>query len=280
MGGGGLRILPHKSWNVYNQKNRDRVARDEEQARKEAEEKDGRARAAAQERRLESLRVKASGRRDDRLKVEPSSTESLLHDGVHVHLFPQQGKPTSTTNDEYEAEKAAEKAKFEKQITMYLGGERGEKTGVVPWYATDKAVNDLPPVGERPFFKSEGSQGDKKPKRKRTVDDFEDPMAKLLQKTPSADPRSDSTSKKPKSTKPKTIEELRQERLARELKERQRAEELLNPKPVLSLSESLKAEREMGYNSGFNRDLSRQGRRGDASAARKDVRKEEDWYRR
>ena len=29
-GGGGLRILPHKSWNVYNFKNRERVRRDEE----------------------------------------------------------------------------------------------------------------------------------------------------------------------------------------------------------------------------------------------------------
>jgi hypothetical protein len=39
MGGGGLRILPHKSWNVYNYDNRLRVEQDEKQAQKEEEEK-------------------------------------------------------------------------------------------------------------------------------------------------------------------------------------------------------------------------------------------------
>ncbi len=37
MGGGGLRILPHKSWNVWNYDNRERVRRDEREAQREAD---------------------------------------------------------------------------------------------------------------------------------------------------------------------------------------------------------------------------------------------------
>lgn len=52
MGGGGLRILPHKSWHVWNYDNREKVRRDEAQAKIDEAEKRSRAEAADQEARL------------------------------------------------------------------------------------------------------------------------------------------------------------------------------------------------------------------------------------
>jgi hypothetical protein len=61
MGGhGGLNILPQKSWNVYGQRNREKVARDEK-ARDEKETELGAKRDRAdRERRLSKLRGDAS----------------------------------------------------------------------------------------------------------------------------------------------------------------------------------------------------------------------------
>ncbi|KAI8324350.1 hypothetical protein GQ54DRAFT_309268 [Martensiomyces pterosporus] len=61
---GKLNILPQKSWHVYSKANRERVRRDEEQARNEQEENAGRARKAEAEYRISRLRGKddAQGR--------------------------------------------------------------------------------------------------------------------------------------------------------------------------------------------------------------------------
>ena len=62
MGGGGLRILPHKSWHVWNYDNRARVEKDIAQAKVDEEEKLYRVDVAEQEVRLSVLRGKASRR--------------------------------------------------------------------------------------------------------------------------------------------------------------------------------------------------------------------------
>ena len=49
--------MPKKSWNVWNYDNREKVRRDEEQARADEEEKRRRADAADQEARVRLLRV-------------------------------------------------------------------------------------------------------------------------------------------------------------------------------------------------------------------------------
>eukprot|EP00041_Stephanoeca_diplocostata_P023511 m.579180 g.579180 ORF g.579180 m.579180 type:complete len:235 (+) comp22314_c0_seq3:286-990(+) len=59
MGGGGLRILPHKSWHVWNFDNREKVRKDEAQAKIDEAEKQSRAEAADQEARLAILRKNA-----------------------------------------------------------------------------------------------------------------------------------------------------------------------------------------------------------------------------
>jgi hypothetical protein len=65
MGGGGLRILPKKSWNVYNPRNRQRVARDEARAAKEQAELDAVEAKVVATGRLGQLRDNAARRAED-----------------------------------------------------------------------------------------------------------------------------------------------------------------------------------------------------------------------
>lgn len=58
-----LKLLPHKSWHVYNQENVARVKRDEAQAALEQEQHNDRAFRADAEARLDRLRDKASRKR-------------------------------------------------------------------------------------------------------------------------------------------------------------------------------------------------------------------------
>ncbi|KAI8613502.1 hypothetical protein BC830DRAFT_469356 [Chytriomyces sp. MP71] len=89
MGGGGLVILKHKSWHVYNEKNRERVRKDEEKAKKEEDEKKARAAKADQEHRLGVLRSRTSGSRqkDSETDASVNVAEFGGKEGVHVNLF-------------------------------------------------------------------------------------------------------------------------------------------------------------------------------------------------
>jgi hypothetical protein len=79
---GGLRILPHKSWNVYNFDNRERVRKDEEKARETEAERQERAEAAEAEARIEVLRARAKGARSGKGEalLDPAADE-LREDG-------------------------------------------------------------------------------------------------------------------------------------------------------------------------------------------------------
>ena len=117
-GGGGLNILPHKSWNVYNRDNRERVRRDEERARQDEEDRIRRERAATSELRRQTLlskRGKNGGGRQE--------------ENRHVNLFADQ---------ENAAERAAPEPKPEADERFRLGGERAS-----PWY-TRSGGEDAP----------------------------------------------------------------------------------------------------------------------------------------
>jgi hypothetical protein len=58
-GGGGLRILPHKSWHVWNANNMERVLRDEADHEAEEEEKAKEAREAASLQRTDVMRARS-----------------------------------------------------------------------------------------------------------------------------------------------------------------------------------------------------------------------------
>ncbi|KAJ3244953.1 Leukocyte receptor cluster member 1 [Chytriomyces hyalinus] len=259
MGGGGLVILKHKSWHVYNEKNREKVRKDEEKAKLEDDEKAARAMRADQERRLGILRSKSKSHKSDDAERTPGNQPSASSndpefggkEGVHVNLFgeleSERVQRKDGRNEEHEAEKAAEKAKFEKQFTMHLGDE--SVTGPTPWYAKDE------PYADRHVSK--------KPKMEQQSLARNDPLAVFKSKDDDCSKRSKTKKddkkrdKKKNLSKSKSIEQLRAERLSREGKERSRELELMRPSAPITTA----TEREMPYNSGFNPECQRKRNR-------------------
>jgi hypothetical protein len=97
MGGhGGLNILPQKKWNVYNFDNREKVKKDEEAAAKEEQLKREQSRKRDAEFRLEKLRqarglASSSNRADNedkpeavQVKSEPKSNHINLFEGIKI----------------------------------------------------------------------------------------------------------------------------------------------------------------------------------------------------
>ncbi|KAI9349727.1 hypothetical protein BDR26DRAFT_1004097 [Obelidium mucronatum] len=267
----GLVILKHKSWHVYNEKNREKVRKDEEKAQKELDEKKQRSVKADQEYRLEVLRSKSSTRKrkdtevDDSADHDPKDFVSAGKEGVHLNLFGDlESKKGDGKNTEHEAEKAAEKQKFEKQFTMYLGQEVGKDGApVIPWYA-----------------KESSSVQDKLGIKRVKTEQFEDPAAKFISNPTHEDNQIDSnpskkkdhkrkkekkeskkhhrhhTTSPPPISKGKSIEELRAERLAREKRERVRVQE-----EIFLPSSAVVSDRDRSYNSAFNPEFVRNKRR-------------------
>lgn len=73
-----LKLLPHKSWHVYNQENVARVKRDEAQAALEQEQQDDRAFRADAEARLDRLRNKQSSKKRKRKDDDDAGAEQAL----------------------------------------------------------------------------------------------------------------------------------------------------------------------------------------------------------
>lgn len=161
MGGGGLRILPHKSWNVYNFDNRERVRKDEATAQAEADQRHRRAEEADQERRLETLRARARVHRpatpspepaEDQAAllcpadacyaplVRPGSSSTAANPAKHINFFEDverrgsRAGPNSTRQREAKEELEREHKRL--GVLTYLGqtvtDER--KAGRVPWW--------------------------------------------------------------------------------------------------------------------------------------------------
>lgn len=189
MGGhGGLNILPHKSWNPYGWKQRQRVALDEERAEAKAREEAGaRARDA-----IETLRARKRG----------SETQSRAS-SAHVNLFAEEERAL-----EEAAKRDAEAARTLDESHRLGGRARAD----APWYAqrpkrnAKEAIDDASaePAGRR---RGRDGAGRTEPGSKRGPDD-----TTRAAETPPATKR-----------RKKTIQELREERLRREKEERKRA---------------------------------------------------------
>ncbi|QSL66515.1 hypothetical protein MERGE_000895 [Pneumocystis wakefieldiae] len=166
-----LNILHHKSWNVYNKSNIERVRRDEAFARKKEEEKEMRMREADGKRRLRILRERSGLRESEMIKdrTEHLRESSSDYNRADVHLLknekkrkknddmemldkelkrrhkPSQNKHinfwedfesgkihTDYSNPEYEKEKADAEKKWNDIITMQLSNSSKEMS---PWYS-------------------------------------------------------------------------------------------------------------------------------------------------
>ncbi|KAI9916536.1 hypothetical protein PsorP6_017216 [Peronosclerospora sorghi] len=112
MGGGGLRILPHKKWHVWRRENIERVYRDEQKQR----DVDAKRRKVEQERRAEQL----------------LSTKGH-HRQEHINFFATEAALASPGTNGYRRKN-------------HVGGsdETLRKHGKLPWYAQAKdAKNEM-----------------------------------------------------------------------------------------------------------------------------------------
>ena len=187
-------ILKHKSWHVWNRDNRERVKKDEEQARVEAELAARRAEEAEQEYRLSVLRTRAAqargedvgvadvdedGFRDKKKKSEPALDEegNPIEEYTplgstklqHVNFFEdlERGKKRNGANTDHEAEKKKEQEKHEKKLGILVGLGQTVTDGGMPWY--DKEALDARKIADQKAFE-----------RSRERQQAEDPFAAMM----------------------------------------------------------------------------------------------------
>ncbi|RGB30601.1 hypothetical protein C1646_671564 [Rhizophagus diaphanus] len=264
-----MNILPHKSYHVYNLKNKERVRKDEEKAKQEAAAKEDRSRIAEREHRLLVLRQRAKQRqtgvettKDEQLEENSNQDMSIQTvkntDSIQGHInfwadIEKESLAVVSTNPEYEAEKKAKEKKWEKQFTMYLGDVVKEQK---PWYTRVESEFEKQYKEERMNrYKDEGTTtiGDPLLTMKSKLDAKSKNKNKnkneAHEKREKRDRSSNGSNSEASSTS--SIEKLRAERLAREKKEHLRVQKLLNPNLV---AESGSTGR---YNSQFNPDATK-----------------------
>lgn len=222
MGGhGGLNILPQKRWNVYNFDNREKVRKDEEAAAKEEQLKREQSRKRDTEVRLEQLRVakglaptipppESEPEAKPKSEAEPEiEAEAKAGDLGHINLFkgikifdPIRVPKREIVDEKEELKKNYKKLKMRKEPgeTVRAVGPEDEKyklgygvagKGVeLPWYVQKKKFNHDDDVGGGDDSGNGG--GDRKGEKRK-----------------------------------KTLEELREERLKREKKEKERERALM-----------------------------------------------------
>ncbi|KAK0094190.1 hypothetical protein PV326_011608 [Microctonus aethiopoides] len=262
-----MNILPKKRWHVRTRENIARVRKDEAAAAEEEKIRKARAQKAETEARIDLLRSKRREKYDGRNEILQNDKINVETDKLeHVNFFAEleDGKiDHHKPNVEHEAEKKAEKEKYEQQIgyLTYLGQNINSATNSTSWYdelprrlidkepkkeiQESKKIIDDPMTDIRRYISIMKSSDSTKPrtneattnsrKRKFESDDSHDEMRKSKKQK-----REDRKSKKHKSSKHKhsqshethnspnaNIDKLRNERLLREKKEKLRTEALL-----------------------------------------------------
>ncbi|XP_057329521.1 leukocyte receptor cluster member 1 homolog [Microplitis mediator] len=296
-----MNILPKKKWHVRTKENIARVRRDEAQAAEEEKARQARAQKAETEARINILRKQArskyDGRPDEEDKVDDKEDkEDEPEVKEHINFFKdlEEGKVDHhKPNAEREAEKKAEKEKYEKQIgyLTYLGQNTNESTGSKSWYEElprrltdtdvkievqgDKKVRHDPMVVMKRYLSTMGSdpkplasQGSSSRKRKLSGDDDSERLSKKHKKSKkSKKHKHDKDVEEIKSTRASVdIEKLRAERLMRERAEKLRTEALLakvrgDPVPVVKVEKEVTQKTnkiKQKYNSQFCPEIARQ----------------------
>ncbi|ORX52849.1 hypothetical protein DM01DRAFT_1336632 [Hesseltinella vesiculosa] len=241
-----MNILPHKSWNVYNKKNIEKVQRDEAKAQEEDDAKRQRAILAESQARLQMLRQRAAERAIES-GHEPQPTQP-------IRLFAEEEQ--NHQNEEALKDKLAQEKKLERQFTMYL--DKGAQETDAPWYSKNEYDRYSDKHTSRQFTRK-NEQGHNRRKRP-AITLPEDPLCLMKANTHDDSARasalapakkkyknshspSSPSSHRARSSK-SSIEDLRQQRLKREQAEKLRTRKLLyGETPTQG----------RGYNSQYNR---------------------------
>lgn len=204
-----MNILPQKRWNVYNYDNREKVKRDEEAAAKEEQLKREQSRKRDSEYRLEQLRqargLASASSAPAAVAADPIPEPESKSKLVHINLFegirifdPVKGDGDGGEKSAFKKMKVLPKKKEEPRVVLpedekyRLGYGVAGKGVKLPWYMF------------RPIDDGKSKKND----------DISDDDAKHGTKS--------------KGTK--TLEQLREERLMREKKEKEREQHLIREK--------------------------------------------------
>jgi hypothetical protein len=238
MGGGGLNILPKKSWNVWNHDNIEKVRRDEAQHAAEQEALQQRQRGVDNEWRVEELR-RRKRRADDGGGEAPAGAAAADADAErHVNFFEVEERQHAErgANEHHEREKKLQEEREARRSFRCLGesaDRRGDKKAE-PWYVTGTyglptAEDTVPTAAEAPAAAAAALEpaAARPSRRGRAMGDAADPLHQMQQLV---DKKRKHTEDEERSSKRKRLDALRQERVAREQAERQRALELMRAK--------------------------------------------------
>lgn len=290
-----MNILPKKSWHVRNKDNVAKVRRDEEKARLEEKEQGRRAALAEQEARTNFLRQKAKSRLLDsgNSSVNEGSNDRRV---APVNFFSdsnlERGASSSLKNIEHEKEKKEEQINYERKIGLltYLGESAADKKEEAdkPWYY------HVPDRVKRRKKNVEGNEqeledAEKDLKRKSSMDPLhivkeqvEKKKMSIAENENSNKPNSNKNSSEKKKHKHKShkhkhkhrdmvddhgasrskgsddnMKKLREERMQREKKEREKTMILLGLKSDKEKDDFQKDNPPERYNSQFNPHLVR-----------------------
>ncbi|KAF9906977.1 hypothetical protein BX616_000558 [Lobosporangium transversale] len=243
-----MNILPHKSWHVYNQKNRDRVRKDEAEAEAKNKRKAEETLAADREYKLKVLRDRAKRRvlssNDTEILdegqpnlLEKRDSKSISKDSraQHVNFWADlEGREAGYNNkgnEEYEAEKKAKLNKFERKSGMFLDNVKGKEPWLLPTYSQgDISKKDrdhnFSKVREDPMSAMKSMLGKRDEQRLKKYKSSSSPHKSETKRLQKGDEPLQPVHKEKELS---TIEKLRKERLEREQAEQTKVHKLLNP---------------------------------------------------
>lgn len=145
---GRLVILPHKSWNVWNQDNREKVLRDERSQRETENKFREKERQHIQEKNYEQLAGSSSTTQKSTIADEPFR--------LFANLESREGVILAKGNPEYMKEKKEQelrKRKREGVEDWALGDGSLEKQGIKPWY--ERSSNSRQPPTDIARFRKD-----------------------------------------------------------------------------------------------------------------------------
>ncbi|XP_060937020.1 leukocyte receptor cluster member 1 [Limanda limanda] len=279
-----MNILPKKSWHVRNKDNVARVRKDEAQAAEEEREAQKRVERAEQEARTEYLRRKsraalqAEGLLPDEAVEEPSGGSGVLE---HLNLFPLEDPSDKKGNKDYLKEKKDEQEKQERAIGLLvsLGPQPGSE--VTPWYLKTGQEKEEKKEERKETEKKKAVSEEEKEKRDRRLKDMLDPLKNMKKLMAVKDKKGHKSKKRlnrylgvKKSSGESSMEQLRAERLQREVEERRRAQALIDQRSGKGKDKEAASElneRERPYNAAYFPELARKRQRRDRDSWRDEI---------